>query len=64
MNLLQKQNNNWLLLILVVNSAGRQLFLQAEDENDMRKWIDILNNASKITVSTVPKYTEYKATRN
>ncbi|KAL5016832.1 hypothetical protein ScPMuIL_006421 [Solemya velum] len=34
----------------VINSAGQQLCLQAEDENDMRKWIDILNNASKITV--------------
>ncbi|XP_029645641.1 pleckstrin homology domain-containing family A member 2 isoform X2 [Octopus sinensis] len=34
----------------VVNFAGQRYFLQAEDQTDMNKWIDVLNNASKIIV--------------
>ncbi|CAE1315731.1 Pleckstrin homology domain-containing family A member 2,Pleckstrin homology domain-containing family A member 1 [Acanthosepion pharaonis] len=41
----------------VVNFAGRRFFLQAEDQADMNKWIDVLNNASKIIV---PKSEVYK----
>nr|KAG5690856.1 hypothetical protein BaRGS_031208 [Batillaria attramentaria] len=29
--------------------AGRQYFLQAEDDHSMGEWVDALNNASKIT---------------
>ncbi|PVD30180.1 hypothetical protein C0Q70_09442 [Pomacea canaliculata] len=34
----------------VVSVAGRQYFLQAEDDHSMEEWIEALNNASKITV--------------
>lgn len=41
----------------VISVAGRQYFLQAEDDRSMEQWIDALNNASKITVpqSEVPQ---------
>lgn len=35
----------------VVSVAGRQYFLQAEDFKSMHYWIDVLNGASKISVS-------------
>ncbi|ESO96828.1 hypothetical protein LOTGIDRAFT_73973, partial [Lottia gigantea] len=34
----------------VINYEGRRYYLQAEDDEDLEKWIDALNNASKITV--------------
>lgn len=36
----------------VVNFAGKMMFLQADDNSDMRKWIEALNDASRITVPT------------
>ncbi|KAK7475374.1 hypothetical protein BaRGS_00033392 [Batillaria attramentaria] len=41
----------------VISVAGRQYFLQAEDDHSMGEWVDALNNASKITVpqSEVPE---------
>lgn len=34
----------------VVNFEGKTLFLQADDEDDLRQWIEAIYNASKITV--------------
>lgn len=35
----------------VINAVSRRYFLQANDVNDMKNWVDALNRASKITVS-------------
>uniref|UniRef100_A0A672IEH8 PH domain-containing protein n=1 Tax=Salarias fasciatus TaxID=181472 RepID=A0A672IEH8_SALFA len=34
----------------VINAVSRRYFLQANDETDMRDWVEALNRASKITV--------------
>ena len=41
------------VVVSVVNVAGRQYFLQAEDGKSMTVWIDALNRAGKISVSSV-----------
>uniref|UniRef100_A0A8C5GXH6 Pleckstrin homology domain-containing family A member 1-like n=1 Tax=Gouania willdenowi TaxID=441366 RepID=A0A8C5GXH6_GOUWI len=37
----------------VVNAGMRKFYLQANDQQDLVEWIDILNNATKITVPKV-----------
>ena len=35
----------------VISYIGKAMYLQAEDVADMKKWIEALNDASRITVS-------------
>ena len=39
------------LFVLAITYAGRTMFLEAEDEQDLLGWIKALNDASKIVVS-------------
>lgn len=38
---------------VVINALSQRYFLQANDQKDMKDWVEALNQASKITVSLV-----------
>ena len=43
--------HRYVILILAITYAGRTIYLEAEDGDDLEGWIKALNDASKITVS-------------
>lgn len=38
----------------VINALSQRYFLQANDQKDLKDWVEALNHASKITVSMIP----------
>lgn len=43
--------SRWLLTVM--NAGMRKYFLQANDQQDLVEWVNVLNKATKITVSAV-----------
>uniref|UniRef100_A0A4X2KUW8 PH domain-containing protein n=1 Tax=Vombatus ursinus TaxID=29139 RepID=A0A4X2KUW8_VOMUR len=41
-------------LSAVINALSQRYFLQANDQKDLKDWVEALNQASKITVRMVP----------
>ena len=42
------------MTIAVINALSQRYFLQANDQKDLKDWVEALNQASKITVCMIP----------
>lgn len=40
----------------VINALSQRYFLQANDQKDLKDWVEALNQASKITVRMIPSF--------